>query len=46
MLTVREVGREDRATATAVGENYQHSSKKLGWEKNSLQVGQIKITEM
>lgn len=46
MLTVREVGREDRATATVVGENYQHASKELRWGKNSLQVGQIKITDM
>lgn len=33
MLTVREVGREDQAAATAVGENYQHSSKEPGREK-------------
>lgn len=36
MLTVREVGREDQAAATAVGENYQHSSKEPGWEKKTV----------
>lgn len=47
MLTVREVGWEDQATAAAVGENYQRSSKELRWEKKkSLQVDQIKITAM
>lgn len=33
MLTVREVGREDQAAATAVGENHQHSSKEPGYGK-------------
>lgn len=36
MFTVREVGREDQPVATAVGENHQHSSKVLRWEKTAF----------